>query len=285
MMEENKRPTNLGESFYDVSVLPTRYGITLDILFEKVITFHKNIAKLFDVDPEFIKDLILDKFQYDITKLVEFCTWKTPNSLLVKEKGLYSAKWVDNKEIRTYYDIFVKEDSGLRLLGSEIAQYLLEEKYPYIFKNLIFTDKVNPYADESIFHIRRDTKLRDIGHILHVYSDRLMGLKCDYSVQDLIDVLNGDKRESATKSKFFIYYDDTTRTISLSIYLKLEKDISLTIPFDALKNHDFNLIRKQAVFNIPLGNKKFYDGLQVDAPYFNHPLIKHLEEIFNKYKW
>ena len=230
----------------------------------------------------FVKTLIMEYYQYYITRLVEYCTWGGVNTLLVKEKGLYTSRWVDGQETRKYFDVYVREDSGLKLLGSKIARFFLENKYPYIFKNLIFTDKVKPYADECIFHIRRDTKLTDIEHIIHTYSNNLYGLNCEYSVQDLIDVLEGNTKTSETKSKFSIYYDDINNDVS--IYLKLDTDISLTIPFNAIVEHKFDPIRKQILYNIPLGDNKFYNGLQEDAPYFDNELVKQLEEIFNTCK-
>lgn len=280
-MNDNFKPTNLDEKFYDVSVLPSRYNITLDVLFEKVITFHKKIAAILGVDAEFIKNLILDKFQYDITLLVEFCTNDFQDALLVKEKGVYIAKWENGYEERRYFNVYVKQHTYLRNLGSQIARYVLAEKYPFIFNHPTFCYDVAPYEDECIFHIRRDTKLSDIGHILHVYGKK--SYTCDYSVQDLIDVLTNNHRQSKTKNCFKIYYDDYADDVS--IYLNLQTDVeyqSLTIPFNAIKKHDFNLIKKHIVQNIPLGNNKFYNGLQEEAPYFDNPRIKTLEKIFNE---
>lgn len=90
------------------------------------------------------------------------------------------------------------------------------------------------------------------------------------------------------ESLFKVYFPDGLRFDDMDcFYLSLCDDVSLYIPFVYLKERDWSLVEGVRVFSIPLYDMdkgdvvrgKFFNGIQCNAPHFNHPLVSLFREL------
>lgn len=260
------------------------HGLTIDDVFDKVITIHKDIAKIFNLDPSQVKKIILDVTPC-LSNYIEYKYGFVSNGLLLKKD--HGERTHYNHSTRrmetTYYDLYlVKRSSPCDI--SKVIKYILNQLYPQIFYNPKFYNVEERYKAKSIKHITTQTRLFDIGNVLY---DEFVDAY-DYTVKDLIDLLSqrSNLNEERQKSSFEIYYNDYSEKEPISIYLHLPNIngalVSLTIPLEAIKKHDFSLVENCVVRAIPCypNEKKWYTGKQKDAPYFNHHFVEELKNCF-----
>lgn len=267
----------------DASVIAEKLGITTRELAHKILTFPKKLAESLKISEDDVFDVIFGRFNKDLSDMIEFSVFGKEEALY-KEKAVYTEKCnalTNWRYVKNYLDVYICEEQYAELIGSDVARFILTNQYPHIFKHPDFVKSVQRFNNDKIFSLTPQTRLRDIDSIL-MKGEGIEYL--DYTIQDLIDVITNPHNYDKTKeeSLFSIYAQSACGKDYISIYLNLEKDISLTIPIEALQNNDWSVIEDAMVYNIPCyPNKKcWYNGSQKNAPYFNHPLILRLKELF-----
>lgn len=269
----------------NATIIAKTLGITENELFQKTISFHKKLAKSLNVSEDFVIAIILKKFNKSLSDLIEFSACGKEEQLY-KEKAVYTIKCDKSthyQTIKNYHNVYVVEKEYNYLIGTDVAECILNYKYPHIFKNPNFIKVVNRFQEDSkIFELTPKTKLKDVESILM----KEKGIDYfDYTIQDLLDVLTNPHEFKKTKEEsLFLIYAQGYDKEYVSIYLELDNKISLTIPIKALQYNDWSIIEEAEVFNIPCypNERRWYTGKQKDAPYFNHPLILKLKELFGK---
>ena len=217
---------------------------------------------------------ILDKSLFDYTTFA--------NDFLVEEDVFFHIGKSSSTGLkRRFYDnIYATSYPYVSLYLNEIAEYILKKRYPMLFEKKFMIPKRR--FNENIHKLPKSTsaKLSDI--------DILVRHNNELTIQDIIDIytakdINKAMDEVVDASRLAIY-------ASGDIYLNVddEHNYGLSFTIGQLMNKDWDGVKNKNVFSIPLydedGNrieKKWFRGKQSDSPYFNQPLVKEVEKIFN----
>lgn len=271
----------------NASTIAEKLDITTRELAHKVLIFPKKLAEVLKISEDAILDIIFEHFHKDLSDLIEFSVCGKEETLYKRdaiyiEKCNASTQW---HKIKQFFNVYIVEKEYADLISGEVAQFVLSNQYPHIFKNPKFIKIVNRFNNDNIFSLKLGTKLKDIDTIL-MRGDNLEYL--DYTIQDLIDVItNPHGYEKTKKESLFNIYAQSYSKEYVSIFLELDKNISLTIPIETLQSHDWSIIEEAKVYNIPCypNEKRWFTGKQKNAPYFNHPLINELKRIIQMFSF
>lgn len=273
----NYKHTNCNVNFYSPRTIVEDYNI--DLYNERNLL--PSIVKLADdwkVEYNVLIDWIIDNEKTN--ELFDFSIIKSDNNKLVCEKGIYTEKYVREKDqfVKTYYDVYIKQNVYITLLLPKIVEYILTEFYPQF---ALFT--YEPKFKKEI-KITPQTTIRDIDS---KYCD------CHLTAQDILSFLTKPHYDKTQIKKlaYNIYNDGDI------IFYPLQPievhghtyERSLYIPREAIINNDWSIVEKQRVYSIIkpdanelLGEDKnnWYEGEQKNAPYFCDADVKIVKELF-----
>lgn len=213
---------------------------------------------------------IINELAITDSSLFEYSTYGgKPYSLLIQKDALYAHKverdgWGNCRMKEVFYDLYIVANQFVSLAFNRIAEYIVKERFPFLYKKPFTTRK--PRFDENVIKAfpKKNIRMRDI----KTYE---LG---DMTIEDFVrSYTNPSYMHTTVELSNVVVYSEG------QIYLTLEGEHSLYLNFDALMDKNWKAIENINVHSIPLGNNKFYDGAQKDAPYFNHPLINKLKEI------
>ena len=260
--------------FYFVDLSQTKYK--REDLVSAFPTFTE-FMKRFNVG---VKELceLFDKYGVNDKDLFEYTIIK--NDFIVCEDGVFTEKWKTNgygytKLERVFYNVYVRANQYVSLILNKVAKDLVIKNFPFLISEPFvrmtkrFTDDINRLPktlnaeiDSIENNILFNNKLT-IGDLIKLYTDEAY-------------------KDSYVAKPIWTVYSDG------SIYINTDEDrsgYSLCTTFNELKNGDWKAIENHEVFSICLYDDngklvkgKWYEGLQKDAPYFNHPVVRELKK-------
>ena len=217
---------------------------------------------------------ILDRSLFDYTTLA--------NNFLVEEDVFYYIGKSNSTGLKCkhYLNIYVTSYPYVSLYLNKVAEYILRKRYPMFFEKKFMIPKRR--FDENIHKLPKSTsaKLSDI--------DTWVRHDNELTIQDIIDIytakdINKAMDEVVDTSRLNIY-------ASGDIHLNVDDEhhYSLSFTIGQLINKDWDGVKNKNVFSLPLYDEndnlikgKWFSGKQSDSPYFNQPLVKEVEKIFN----
>lgn len=239
----------------------------------------KEFMTKWQCDTDLICEAVDSLFILD-RSLFDYATFKT--DFLVEEDVFYymgkSAK--TGLKCKHYLNIYATSYPYVSLYLNKVAEYILRKRYPSFFGEKFMIPKRR--FGENIHKLPKSTsaKLSDI--------DTWVRLDNELTIQDIIDIytakdINKAMDEVVDASCLNIYADGI-------IYVTVddEHDYSLSFTIEELLNKDWESVKNKNVFSILLYDEnnnlikgKWFSGKQSDSPYFNQPLVKEVEKIFN----
>ena len=213
--------------------------------------------------------------------LFEYTTFDT--GYLVKEDAIYTVKYEyvhgTRKETLTYFNVYVGKNSYADLALNTIAEAIVMRRFPTLFAAPFVT--IERRFKESIHDMPKsiNAKISDIDHM--VLFDN------DLRIKDILDIYRDFScmDEMAYKPLVDVY-------ASGDMYLTLDNkkaSYSINFTFNDLFNGAWGSIEEHYMFSICYydedGNlipKKWFNGKQKDAPYFNYPLVEEFKKAFFK---
>lgn len=282
-MPNDFKHVNRKDGFYIANNIE-KYGLSLDNAFQVLSTFEE-IAKTFNVTIEKVVQIVKD-MRIDNRHLFEYSTYKGNNNILIGEKLVYTEKQVrinNRYKCETmYYDVYLKEHTYISCYLVNIISRLFQELFPEISENNVFSTLCRRFPEELKGKINAYTNVRDLPSF-------------DLSCQDIADLINKPEVIDEMVSKSLIHFYDAKSFFYLSLpkitlYGK-EYEQSLQIPYEALMTKNWSLVENVKVFSIIKydANEKlgadannWFEGLQKDAPFFNHPMVNEFKKYFNK---
>jgi len=219
---------------------------------------------------------IMDKDLFDYT------AYKGINNVLVVEDGVYIDKNVKEgynyRMVREYANVYICQNQYASLRLSEVARELIKRRFPFLMKKP-FVVRTKRF-DETIDNLPQNllTKVSDL--------DYMMVHKNNLTIGDLIKLYTdpGYKNSLIDKPIWSIYSD------SKNMYFDTDgchDGNSVNVPIDALYNKDWKAVENVKINGVPLhdkdGNripKKWFEGLQKDAPYMTSEVAIELKKYF-----
>lgn len=289
------------EKFNHVDKNDSFYFVDENALKEHNISFEEasNVLISFDIMSDLFKepkekilDIAINVFHVTMRDLFDYTTYNHSKAILIKENGVYTKKkvektynyWITQK---IFHNVYLTENKYIELKMHNIGLYLLEQKFPHIFKNELFFKEVRRFPQN--FYIKPYHRISDIDFI-NAFNGELRDLTC----QDITDLINNPRCiNDIKKTTLFKYY-----ACDNVVYLEIGKrqihqyefNDSLVIPFQALFEKDWSLIEKYNVSGIvkndankKMGqdNNNYFSGKQCDCPYWeNNKMIEELKKIF-----
>lgn len=208
--------------------------------------------------------------------LLDYGTWTSNKTFLVKEKGVYTEKWdrTYQRMKRTYWNVYVTTASFNGNALTEISRYFVKQRYPWLWD--IALKETKPRFSENICKLPTniDTKIDDIPH--EVLFDN------DLTIKDLIKIYTEDgyKESTITKYGVNVYYGSD----NVSIYLKVLEmgskmgNPSLGLSLSDLQNKDWNAVCERT--SQELDGKVWRWVKQSETKWFSSPLVEEVKKHF-----
>jgi len=259
--------------YYEFKVSDTPY--TRKQLIEGLSTF-KTFMDAFKCTADEIISIV-DKLGITDRSLFEYQIFPTP--FLDGEKAIYTSKYEvvcgSHKEIKTFYDVYISDNTYVSLALNDVARELMFTRFPY-FNEAPFVEVEKRFKD-NINNLPKNTntKLSDIEY--GIISDN------DLTIKDLINLYldDGYKDSTIVKSLFHIYSNGNPLNMFFLQVSKREHEHSLYIPTKAFFEKDWDAVENVKVSGVCLYDDngelikgKWFDGKQKDAPYFKYPLVE-----------
>lgn len=219
---------------------------------------------------------ILDK------DLFEYTTSYYKECVLVAKDGVYVDKQVKEgysyRRVRNYADVYIGQNqyAGLRL--SDIARELIKARFPFLMQEPFV--KRSRRFDETINKLPNNL-LVNVGDL-----DSMVLLSNKITIGDLIKLYTdpGYKNAWIKKPVWNIYSD------SKNIYFHTDEHNdgnSVSVPIGALYDKDWEAVENVKISGVPLHDKdgkiipkKWFEGLQKDAPYMSSKVAIELKKYF-----
>lgn len=258
------------------------YGISLYDAVKK-LKFFEVVCNRFDVSFDYVFDVVFNKLHILQRDLFEYNTCHSGNYIALADiNAVYTEKRKNGKLCKTYYNIYVLEHTYISTMFSEVAHYIMKDKYPTLMNDVMFKHSERKYPKD--LNIRRDMKITDMDKV-NLFND-IKNLTIDDIV--LLSLFPNKIDDTKLVSDFKFYYIGGNSNENDCFFLKIcdvennghKYEISLSIPYKALINKDFSLIEEEYTFSIIKSNGEFYSGSQKKFPYWKHERIQRLKTYF-----
>lgn len=266
-----------GVTIFDSDKIVTRWGIDLYKERNLLPTINK-LCVYWKVPYNEIIDFIIKNqlekhlFDYSIYD-------KGTLSKLVYENGTYRIDYVYKQgkyvEEKTWFNIYVVENKYISLLLPKIIEYIIEVYYQHF---AIYEVK-EKYPN---IKINEDTYIEDIAKTYY---------KNDFKVKDILAIIKGEPiLEMKLTYKIYSDYKYIYLPIKTINIHNTEYDLSLIVPTLAIINRDWSLVENVYVHNIIKANAdsrlgenpdNWYNGTQINAPYWSEPQVQELKALFH----
>lgn len=249
----------------------TKYGIDKKEMLSKTNLF-KSIQKNFKINIDAFM-VAIEGLGIEDRELFDFCTYKGANNVLIAENGVYKETYnrAEMRYIKTYYSVYLCEHSYSSTLYSRIAEELMILLYARIINNHDFLIEIPLPKLELITNKPMQSIL--FGHY-------------DLTYRDFCAIQKGITTKYKRKFHFydsFITLDLETINIHNHTY-----NYTLIIPYETLHTKDWSLVENFKVHSIikrdandRLGRdvNNWFEGKQIDSPYWDNPLINKLKDL------
>ena len=248
-----------------------KYGINFKEMLSSTNLF-KSIQTNFHINIDtFIA--VIESLGIEQRELFDFCTHKGVNNILVAENGVYNEKYdeIAKRFIKTYFSVYLCEHPYSSTLYSRIAEKLMIMYFAQLFNYPTFNIEI-PLPK---LELNYNKPMRDI---LFGYSN--------LTYQDFRDIQKG--KTTKNKSKFHLYNDFIVLDLETINVHNKTYNYALIIPYDVLHTKDWSLVENFKVHSIikrnandKLGRDKsnWFEGKQIDSPYWDNPIIDELKEL------
>ncbi len=285
LLKDSFRTVDSRDNFYFADNIEM-YGLSIKNAVH-ILTSLTELCKRYEVDIKLalkiIKKLhIENRHLFDYAAIHEGTEPYNKNMILVRKKGIFVEKrqLIGDKYsiVNVYYDIYLIQHQYISTVLHKIEEEIFKHKFSTIYSSPLFLESVRRFPEE----------LRNVVTPLKKISD----ISCMFNLtcKDIYDLLSHPKVIDSTiiKSKFAFYGGDT---VYLSLGIRkihnTEYPDSLGVPIKALLEKDWKQVENHVVHSIikndandKLGrdSNNWYEGVQKDSPYFNHPLVEALKD-------
>lgn len=249
----------------------TKHNLDRKELLSKTNLF-KSIKENFRIDIDLFK-VIIEGLGISDRELFDYTIYNANNSILIAEKAVFIETWCQlTKSIkRTYYSVYICEHPYSNTLYSKIAEKLMVLYFAKIFNHKNFLIEIPLPKLELI----SDNTMQNIlfGH--H-----------DITYRDFCAIQKGITTKY--KSKFHLYNDFIVLDLETINLHNHTYNYALIIPYEVLHTKDWSLVENYEVHGIikrdandRLGRdaNNWFEGKQIDSPYWNNPLVNKLKDL------
>jgi hypothetical protein len=214
--------------------------------------------------------------------LFEYTTYYYKECVLVAKDGVYKDKEVKEgynyRRVREYADVYICQNKYANLRLSDVAKELIKRRFPFLMEKP-FVVRTRRF-DETINKLPNNL-LVNVNDL-----DSMILLSNKITIGDLIKLYTdpGYKNSWIDKPIWNIYND------SKNIYFDTDgyhDGNSVSVPIDALYNKDWEAVENVKINGVPLRDKdgkiipkKWFNGLQKDAPYMSSKVAIELKKYF-----
>lgn len=249
----------------------TKYGIDRKEMLSKTNLF-KSVQNNFQINIDAFM-VVIEGLGIKDRELFDFCTNKGTNNVLIAENGVYKETYnrVAMRYIKTYFSVYLCEHQYSSTLYSRIAEELMCMLFANIINNRDFLietplPKLELIANKSMQSIL-------FGHY-------------DLTYRDFCAIQKG----ITTKYQHKFHFYDSFITLNLET-INIHNHIynyALIIPYETLLTKDWSLVENYKVHyiikrnaNDKLGRdaNNWFEGKQIDSPYWDNPLINKLKDL------
>jgi len=267
-----------GINVYHLSLSETKYKredlmMQMNVFTDFMKRFHVSVEEMCN---------IIDELAIDDNSLFEYTIINT--GFFVAKDYIYTEKQVKVgytwKMNTCFFDIYLTSNQFVDLYLNKIAKELLLRRFPWLLR-APYTIKAKRFTD-SIKKLPKSLKT----HLNNI--DSMILLENNLTIEDLINIYTKNEYADSwcEKSLVSVYANG-------SVYLKIDTKKSghtLSMTFEDLLNKDWKSIMEKHVFSVNLYDengeiihKKWYEGKQKDAPYFNNELVDRFKnDLLNK---
>ena len=240
-----------------------------------------NLVELFDTFPTFKEFtqrfkissrklmLICQKLSIQLNDLFEYSTW---GKVLYKKNAIYTEKWVVShgcgNMVKTYYNIYIVPNEFVSLTLDKVAEYVVFKKFPFLSNYTKYVKRFDDDVKELLNNVSLNTNISKL--------DDFVLLKNNITIADLYKLCKDKEYKDSYYHKSLVKVYENG-----NIFIELPNKGSLFLMYSDLVNNDIVSIQNRHVFSIPYydekGNqtpKKWFEGNQEDAPYFNCEMVK-----------
>lgn len=215
--------------------------------------------------------LICKKLSIPVSDLFEYSAFGG-YGVLFKANAIYTEKWVVlhgcGSMVKTYYNVYIVPNEFRSLTLDKIAEYVALDKFPFLSGYTKCVKRFDDDAKELFSNISLNTEVNKL--------DDIVLLKNNITIADLYKLCkNKEYKDSYYHKSLVKVYENG------NIFIELPNKGSLFLMYNDLVNNDIVSILNRHVFSIPYydekGNqipKKWFEGKQEDAPYFNCEMVK-----------
>ena len=220
---------------------------------------------------------ILDK------DLFEYTTYKAIDGVLVAKDGVYTERTVKEgyyfwKKVTTHYDVYIWQNQYASLHLSDVAKELIKRRFPFLMEKP-FVVRTRRF-DETIHKMPNNLMVKissldavvlhnnniTIGDLIKLYTDP--GYKNAWIMKPVWNIFSDSKN---------IYFDTDG----------YHDGNSVSVSIGALYDKDWEAVENVKISGVPLHDKdgkripkKWFEGLQKDAPYMSSKVAVELKKYF-----